>query len=108
MKKMLRTCILEPGGQGSYSSNPSTLSVTGTVTYKAEPARLELGHAGHERPYGGQAYPQTGYGMGNNIRTYQQAQHEPDRDLPGTLITSGDGERVRAAPRSLSAGRTDD
>jgi hypothetical protein len=68
-----------PATQGSYSSNPSTQSDTGTVTSTPSQQSWDSGMPGTNTPSGRQAYSQAGYGMGNNINTYQAAENQLGR-----------------------------
>jgi hypothetical protein len=88
-----------PGTQGSYSSNPGTQgSFSGTAGtqgysvsgpygtnqgwnsnqqgWNTNQQGWNSGMQGTSTPYGGQSYSQAGYGLGNNITTYQQAEQE--------------------------------
>jgi hypothetical protein len=64
-----------PGTQGTYSSNPGTQSYTSPGTYNPSPQGWNSGIQGNV-PYRGQTYSQAGYGMGNNVTTYQAAENE--------------------------------
>jgi hypothetical protein len=64
-----------PSTQGSWSSNPGTQSYTGQGTYNTNQQSTNSGMQGNV-PYTGQTYSQAGYGMGNNITTYQAAENE--------------------------------
>jgi hypothetical protein len=64
-----------PGTQGTYSSNPGTQSYTSPGAYNPSPQGWNSGIQGNV-PYRGQTYSQAGYGMGNNVTTYQAAENE--------------------------------
>jgi hypothetical protein len=65
-----------PGTQGSYSTNPGNQSYTSPGTYNPNQQGWNSGMQGTNTPNGGQTYSQAGYGMGNNITTYQSAENE--------------------------------
>ena len=71
--------IANPGTPGSYSNSPGTQSDSGTVTYAPSQQSWDPGMPGTNTPSGRQGYSQAGYGMGNNITTYQEAEHELSR-----------------------------
>jgi hypothetical protein len=71
--------MANPGTPGAYSSNPSTQGDTGTATYMPSQQSWDSGMPSTNTPSGKQGYSQTGYGMGNNITTYQEAEHELGR-----------------------------
>lgn len=72
-----------PGTQGSDSSNQGMQGNSAPGAYgtnqqgwSSNQQGWNSGMQGTSTPNGGQPYSQAGYGMGNNITTYQQAEQE--------------------------------
>ena len=71
-----------PGTAGSYTGTPGSQSYSNTGTYgtnqgwSSNQQSWNPGMQGTSTPYGNQSYSQAGYGMGNNITTFQQAEQE--------------------------------
>ncbi|MBV8095111.1 MAG: hypothetical protein JO110_18160 [Acetobacteraceae bacterium] len=74
-----------PGTSGSYSGNAGTQGFSNPGTYGANQQGWNSNQQGWNSgmqgqgtstPYGSQSYSQAGYGMGNNITTFQQAEQE--------------------------------
>jgi hypothetical protein len=68
---------INPGSQGAFSGNSSTQTSPGT--YNANQQGWNSGMQGTNMPSGGQTYSPAGYGMSNNITTYQEAEHQLGR-----------------------------
>lgn len=71
-----------PGTEGSYSGNQGS-NPTGNQgyqgTYSGNQGSWNSGMQGSSTPYSSQSYSHAGYGAGNNITTFQQAEQELGR-----------------------------